>query len=184
MGHAVDSYRRFLQGDDSGLAEIISDHKDGLILYLNGFVNDLNAAEELTEEVFVKLVMKRPHFYQNAAFKTWLYTIGRNTAIDHLRRSRKAAVPLEVCPQLCDEEASLEQTYIQKEDKILLHRCMKKLKPEYRQVLWLVYFEGFRCGEVGKIMGKSEATTQTLVSRARKALKEKLLEEEFDYENL
>ena len=42
----------------------------------------------------------------------------------------------------------------------------------------------FRCAEVGKIMGKSEATTQTLVSRARYALKQKLLEEDFDYENL
>ena len=82
------------------------------------------------------------------------------------------------------DEQDLEQRYICQENQILLHRTIKGLKPEYRQVLWLVYFEGFRCSEVGKILGKSEATTQTLVSRARRALKEKLLEEEFDYENL
>ena len=184
MEHAVDSYRRFLQGDDSGLAEIICAYKDGLILHLNGFVNDLNTAEELTEEVFVKLVMKRPYFYQNAAFKTWLYTIGRNTAIDHLRRSRKAAVPLEACPQLCDEEASLEQTYIQEEDKILLHRCMKKLKPEYQQVLWLVYFEDFSYQQIAHILRKTTHSVETMAYRARLALKNKLKEEGFAYENL
>lgn len=184
MDQATLSYQRFLKGDESALVELIRDYRDGLMLYLNGIVSDLSVAEELTEDTFLKLVLKKPRFSARCSFKTWLYTIGRNLALDHLKRSRRSTVCLEDCPEISDAECDLERQYIQQEDQIMLHHAMKKLKPEYRQVLWLVYFEGFRCAQVGKIMGKSEATTQTLVCRARKALKEKLLEEEFDYENL
>lgn len=184
MDQATQSYQQFLKGDESALVQIIRDYRDGLMLYLNGFVSDISVAEELTEDVFLKLVLKKPRFSARCSFKTWLYTIGRNLALDHLRRSKKPGISLEDCPEFSVEADDLERRYIQQENQIALHHAMKKLKPEYRQVLWLIYFEGFRCAEVGKIMGKSETTIQTLVSRARKALKEKLLEEEFDYENL
>ena len=184
MDQATLCYQRFLKGDETALVELIRDYRDGLMLYINGMVSDLSVAEELTEDTFLKLVLKKPRFSARCSFKTWLYTIGRNLAMDHLRRSKKSGISLDDCPEISDDEYDLEQRYIRQENQIMLHHAMKKLKPEYRQVLWLVYFEGFRCAEVGKIMEKSEATIQTLVSRARKALKEKLLEEEFDYENL
>lgn len=184
MDQATQDYRQFLAGDEKALVELIRAYRDGLMLYLNSIVPDLSVAEELAEDTFLKLVLKKPRFSARCSFKTWLYTIGRNLALDYLRRNRKTVVCLEDCPEISDEANDLERCYIQQENKILLHQAMKQLKPEYRQVLWLVYFEGFRCAEVGKIMGKSEATTQTLVSRARHALKQKLLEEDFDYENL
>ena len=184
MDQASECYQRFHKGDANALTEIIRDYRDGLMLYLNGIVSNLSVAEELTEDTFLKLVLKKPRFSARCSFKTWLYTIGRNLALDYLRCNRKSIVFLEDCPELPDEADDLERSYIQQENRLLLHQTMKKLRPEYRQVLWLVYFEDFRCAEVGKIMGKSEAATQTLVSRARNALKQKLLEEDFDYENL
>ena len=180
----MDSYQRFLSGDESGLAEIICTYKDGLILYLNGYVNDLSTAEELTEETFVKLILKRPQFSKRCAFKTWLYAIGRNTALDHLRRSKKPEVSLEEYPQLGDEEESLEHACIQQEDKRMLHQCMKKLKQEYRQVLWLAYFEGFTYPEIGRILRKTTHNVETMAYRARLALKKILTEEGYVYENL
>jgi RNA polymerase sigma-70 factor (ECF subfamily) len=183
MEHGIDSYQRFLDGDESALEAIIASYKDGLILFLNGFVGDLVTAEELTEEVFVKLVLKRPFFYRTATFKTWLYTIARNTAIDHLRRNKRTQIPLEDCPHLADEE-ELERSYIRRDDKLLLHACMKKLKPEYRQVLWLFYFEGFSCQQIGRIMKKTTHGVETLAYRARLALKNILIKEGFDYEGL
>lgn len=184
MDNSERSYRRFLEGDESGLVQIIRDHRDGLMLYLNGFVSDLTVAEDLTEDVFLKLVLKKPRFSARSSFKTWLYTIGRNLALDYLKRNRKANIPLDSCPEATDEEYDLENRYIQQEDQLIIHRTMKTLKPEYRQVLWLIYFEGFTCAEAGKIMKKSVPNTQTLVCRARQALKTKLLEEGFEYENL
>lgn len=184
MDNGTWSYQRFLEGDESGLVQIIRDYKDGLILYLNGFVSNLTVAEDLTEDTFLKLVLKKPRFSARSTFKTWLYTIGRNLALDHLKRSRKTHIPLEDCPEIPDEAYALEYGYIQQEDKLIVHRAMKKLKQEYRQVLWLIYFEGFTCAEAGKIMGKSAHNAETLVHRARRALKTKLFEEGFEYENL
>lgn len=178
------SYQRFLEGDESGLVQIIRDYRDGLMLYLNGFVSDLTIAEDLTEDTFLKLVLKKPRFLARSSFKTWLYTIGRNLAMDHLKRNRKTEIPLESCPEITDGENDLEFGYILQEDKRIIHRVMKTLKQEYRQVLWLIYFEGFSCSEAGKIMGKSAHNTETLVYRARHALKSKLIEEGFEYEDL
>ena len=59
MDNGASGYRRFLQGDEKGFEEIVRIYKDGLILYLNGYVNNLYTAEELTEETFFRLLTKR-----------------------------------------------------------------------------------------------------------------------------
>lgn len=182
MDSGEKNYRLFLEGDETGLVQIIQDYKDGLILYLNGFVSDLATAEDLTEDTFLKLVLKKPRFSARSSFKTWLYTIGRNLALDHLRRNKNAPLSEDSQPPAVDE-TDLELNYIQSEDKLVIHRVMKTLKQEYRQVLWLIYFEGFSCAEAGKIMKKSTHNIETLVSRARQTLKTKLIKEGFEYEN-
>ena len=85
MDSGADSYRRFLDGDDEGLAEIVREYKDGLILYLNGYVNNLYIAEELTEDTFFRLITRKPKFSGKSTFKSWLYAIGRNTAVDFIQ---------------------------------------------------------------------------------------------------
>ncbi len=173
MDNGASSYRRFCDdGDESGLVEIIRDYKDGLIFYLNGFVGNIRTAEELAEDTFVLIGTKRPKDKGKSSFKTWLYTIGRNVAIDHLRRrSKYKEVSIDGCPELDSEEESLESAYIQEERKIILHHALRRLKPEYRQVLWLVYFEGFSNKEAAAVMKKSIHSVETLVYRARRALK-------------
>ena len=87
MDNGASSYRRFRdEGDESGLAEIIRDYRDGLIFYLNGFVNNIQVAEELAEDTFVLLGTKKPKDKGIGSFKTWLYTIGRNIALNYLKR--------------------------------------------------------------------------------------------------
>lgn len=179
----TDSYRRFLQGDESGLAQIICAYKDGLTLYLNGYVHDISLAEELTEETFVKLVLKRPRFSGDSAFKTWLYTIARHVAIDYLRR-KKQNVSTEDCKELVDEQADLERTFLQQEQKLQLYEAIEQLKPEYRQVLWLYYFADFSHKQIARILGKSTHNVEMLASRARQALKTILNKEGFVYEAL
>ena len=185
MDNGAESYRRFLQGDDTAFVEIIRDYKDGLILYLNGFVNNILTAEELTEDVFFKLVTKKPRFNEKSSFKTWLYTIGRNTAVDYLRRnSKQKEVSAEEIREIEDERLSLEQSYIKQERLLLIHRTLEKLKPEYKQVLWLVYFEDFSLKETAIIMKKSVHSVETLVYRARLALKAELEKGGFIYEDI
>lgn len=181
MNDSAENYQRFLNGDMDGLAQIVGAYREGLILYLNTFIRDVHLAEDMTEETFVKLILKKPRLKNNAAFKTWLYTIAGNIARDYLRSVRIKECPLEEHPYLADQQ-ELEHVYIQQEKKRLVHGAMGKLKPEYRQVLWLVYFEGFSNKEAAHILKKSVHNTEVLVSRARKSLKDKLLEEGYTYE--
>ena len=186
MDNGADSYRRFLDGDDSGFTEIVRDYKDALILYLVSFVGSIDTAEELAEDTFVKLGLKKPRFAGKSSFKTWLYAIGRNTAIDHIRKNAKhSPVSLEECEELAEADMELlENACIREERKIVLHRTMQKLKTEYRQVLWLLYFEGFSAKEAAKIMRKKAHGIETLAYRARKSLKAELLREGFRDEDL
>ncbi|MBE5887588.1 MAG: RNA polymerase sigma factor [Lachnospiraceae bacterium] len=186
MDNGASSYRRFLEGDDAGLVEIIRDYKDGLILYLNGYASNIHVAEEMTEDVFVKLGIKRPKYDEKkASFKTWLYTIGRNVAIDYLRRNRRRhEVSTEELQDLASEENSLELSYIWEEQKIVLHKAIRKLKAEYQQVLWLSYFEEFSNKEIAAIMKKSVRGVESLLYRARLAVKSELEKEGFEYEEL
>ena len=82
------------------------------------------------------------------------------------------------------DEWDLEQSYLAEENKISLHRAIKRLHPEYRQILWLVYFEDFSGKEVGGVMKKSSKQIKNLLYRAKKALKSELEKEGFVYEEL
>lgn len=185
MDNGAVCYRRFLDGDDSGFVDIIKDYKDGLILYITGITGNVHLAEDLAEDTFVKIITKKPRFSGKSTFKTWLYAIGRNVALDYLRRHSAVTEvsPEELCELRSDEEL-LEKAYIKKEEKIELHRAMSRLSTSYRQVLWLTYFEGFSAKEVSSIMGKSVHNVETLLYRARKSLKAELNKEGFVYEGL
>ena len=167
------SYRRFLEGDESAMYELVERYNDGLVLYLCGFVNSLSVADELAEDAFVKLCLKRPRHRGLSPFKTWLYAIGRNLAIDYLRRAaREKHVPLHEA-SLAGSEL-LESRYLREERKIQVHRAMGRLKPEYRQTLWLLYFEEMSGKEAAKIMRRSVHAVEALAYRARRALREEL----------
>ena len=129
--------------------------------------------------------MKKPKYNGKASFKTWLYTIAGNLARDCWRKNtRHSKLPLENLSEFSDEEIELERMYLKEEQKIYLHRSMKKLPSEYQQILWLVYFEGMSNKEASKVVGKSVHTTGNLVYKARKALRIQLEREGFVYENL
>ena len=185
MDNGASSYRRFLDGDDKGLAEIVRDYRDGLILYLNGVVNNICVAEELMEETFFKIITKRPRFNAKYSFKTWLYTIGRNVAIDYLRHNAKQLdTSFDDLENYIQNEFDLEKLYIIEERKIAVHRALKKLNAEYRQVLWLLYFDGMTNSDAAIVMKKNARQMKNLVYRAKSALKSELDKEGFVYEEL
>ena len=184
MDNGASSYRRFLDGDDNGFVEIVRDYKDGLILFLDSFVSNLSIAEDLAEDTFVKLGINKPHFSGKSSFKTWLYAVGRNVAVDFIRKeSKRSEVSIDECSDLADRQ-TLEDAYLKEENKIVIHRALGKLKSEYRQVLWLTYFEELSNKETAGIMRKSVHNTETLIYRAKQSLKQELIKEGFTYEDI
>ena len=184
MDRGERSYAAYLSGDENGMVELITLYRDGLMLYLLGFVDDMLSAEEMMEDTFVRLGVRRPKYdAARASFKTFLYTIARNVALDYKRRQRRE-ISIETLGDVADERRDLERLYIRSEERLHLHRAMQQLKAEYRQVLWLVYFENFSHKEVARIMKKSVHSIDTLIYRARNSLKAILEKEGFVYEEL
>lgn len=185
MDHGASSYRRFLTGDDQGIVEIVREYKDGLTLYLNNFVCNIYIAEELAEDTFFRLLVKKPRFSGKSSFKTWLYAIGRNIAVDYLRHNGKVLkVPIEDLENYIAQEQSLEQAYLKEEQKIMLYRALSGLAPDYRKILWLIYFEEFSNKEAALILKKNDRQIKNLLYHAKQTLKSILESENFIYEEL
>lgn len=185
MNTGEEHYRRYLKGDDGGFVELVREYKDGLVFYLKSIVHSDALAEELMEETFFKLATRRPRYTGKASFKTWLYTIARNVALDHLRKQKHIAdTSLEELPHTLQSENCVEASFIKKERDILLYRALMILNPAYRQVLHLTYFQGFTNTEAAAIMKKTKRQVENLLTRARKALREQLEKEGFSYEEL
>ncbi len=180
MDNGAGSYRRFLAGDNKAIAEIIEEYRAGLELFLRQITGDDELAEELTQQTFVRIFTKKPHYKPTASFKTWLYAVAKNNALQYLKR-QKRTVPLsfEDCLLIPDDALSVEEQYFADETAQNVHAVMGKLKPEYRQILWLTYFEGLSNKESAAVMEKSVHNIEVLVSRARQALKKQLIKEGF-----
>ena len=182
MGNDAERYRRFLDGDDNGLIEIIDEYHEGMSLYLNSIVNNMCLADDIVQETFVKLAIKKPPFRGKCSFKTWLFTIARNCAIDHLRKDQKIS-DLSLDEHLVISDVTdTEKEYFKEEQKKELYRAMKRLNPEYYQVLYLMYFEDLDTSDIARIMHKAKRQVSDLIFRARKSLRFELERKGFIYE--
>ena len=184
MDNGSSSYSRYLAGDDAAMGELVREYMDGLIIFLNSFTNNLSEAEDLMEETFFRLAYKKPRYTGKSSFKTWLYSIARNLAIDSLRKRKGIShVSVEDCTDL-SSSIDIEEQYINEERKIIIHRAISKLKDEYRQVVCLIYLEGFSNAETAIIMNKSNRQITNLLYQAKRALKVELEKEGITYAGL
>ena len=184
MDNGADSYRRFLEGDRNSFTDLVAEYWDGLTLYLTGFAESITEAEEISEETFLKLYTDKPKFSGKSTFRTWLFSVGRNTAHNYARKRRRISeVPIDDFYSLSDRE-DIEKNHIHTEDKKLLYSAMEKLSIDYRQVLYLVYLENFSNTETAEIMRKNERQIRNLLYRAKAALKTQLEKEGIEYEEL
>ena len=171
MDNGASSYLRFLNGDKNGFVDIVKDYKDGLTLFINTIVKDIHISEEAANEVFLKLYVKKPKYKVQYSFKTWLYTIGKNTAINYLKKFKRTDYSnIEDCCYISDEK-DIEMDYIKGEQNLLIHQALKALKAEYAQILYLIYFEELSNTEAAEIMDKSSKQISDLIYCAKKALK-------------
>lgn len=178
MDNGASSYLRFLNGDKEGFVDIVKEYRNGLVLFINVIVGDIHISEEAADNALMKLYIKKPKYRSECSFKAWLYTIGKNAALDYIKKlRRKQYVPIEDYYYLADE-TDIEADYIRDEQNLIIHHALKKLNKDYAQVLYLVFFEGLDNSEAAKVMHKSARQISDLIYRAKKALKSELEKEE------
>ena len=132
------------------------------------FLRDRGRAEEVTQDIFLKLWRALPAYDGRAAASTWLYTIARNTCLSALRsESRRKTVPLDaiVEPQGTEPEAGSEVL-----NRIELERCLDRLPEAQRDVVTLFYLQEKGVVDVARMLDLPEGTVKSHLHRARLAL--------------
>lgn len=177
-------YERFINGDVKGFEELVLEYKNVLIYFLNRYVQDLNIAEDIAQDAFVDVYVYKERYNGKTSFKTYLFTIGRNKAIDYIRKNKhmQYTVDIEEQTEISSEENELIDYVIQNENKGLIAHALGSMKEEYARVLILIDFEDFSYKEAANILGKTTSQVKVLVHRARKSLRKILEEEGFTYE--
>jgi RNA polymerase sigma-70 factor (ECF subfamily) len=183
MDNGASSYRRFLDGDQSGFDEIIKDYRVPLIYFINGFLNNIDESEDVAEEAFMELIV-HPHRYSfRSSFKTYLFTIARNKAVDRVRREKKLS-PLQIDDMELEDIERFDRDILKNENSQMLQSAMKKINPEYAVLLRLLYFEDMTSEQAGKILKKNKRQIANLTYRAKNSLRRAMEEEGFSYEEL
>jgi RNA polymerase sigma-70 factor (ECF subfamily) len=170
MDNGAKCYHRYLDGDEGALEEIVDMYNRKLILFINHLVNNLDEAEDLAAEAFLDLIIKKPRFREESSFKTYLFSIGRNKALDFIKkRSRYVSVPLDEV-QLAVQNHLADELDWDEDQKALL-RALDELHPDYRDVLHLLYFEEMSYREAAAVLRKSEKQINNLAYRAKNAMR-------------
>ncbi len=131
-------------------------------------------AEDVLQNVFLKLFQTKNHFNSEEHLKQWLIRVTVNECHNLHRSSWKKNISFEEIEK--SVQASLP------DDNIDLHNALLKLPGDYRIIIHMYYYEGYKTKEIAKILHLKEATVRTKLARGRERLKE-LLKEDWAYEN-
>lgn len=163
------------------IENLIKLYRESLIYFLYGYVKDYDLAEDLSEDVFVELIVHPERFKNQSSEKTYLFSIGRNKAVDYIRKNKRIIS----FSSLDDEEVLHSETssynpeleLLKDERKRKLGEAMGKIKDDYRQALHLAYMEEMSYAEIALVMNKTKKQVENLVFRGKAALKEILKDE-------
>ena len=172
MDHGACSYRRFLDGDESAFDEIMKDLFHGLVFFVDRYVHDVYAAEDIAIDAFSDLIVHKHRYNFKVSLKTYLYMIGRSRALDYLKHRKvieftELTEEMEVSP----EEKTLEECVLTEERKCIVNAAIASLPEDMRVVIHLIYFEEMTYEEAAKVMKKNRKQVDNLLYRAKKELR-------------
>lgn len=169
---------------DAAFVEIMKRYKNPIISFLFRYTGDMKTAEDLSQEVFVR-VFRKIKFYNSAArFSTWLYTIASNLAKDEFkRRSRHPSVSYDwqssghddttrTVPAVSKGENQPEEVAEQNEKSAQVQMALNKLDEDNREILILREIQGLKYEEISKILDLPLGTVKSRIARARLAFKD------------
>ena len=162
-------YRQYLSGDDTGLEALMKQYGDPLTMYIDGYLHDVHEAEELMLDVFAYLFTKKPRI-RDGGFKAYLYKAARHMAL-RCKSRRKRLFSLDELADEPDGRLLAEEVVRTKERSRILHVCMDEMNPNYREALYLTYFEGMSYAQAAQVMGKTVKQITNMVYRGKKSLR-------------
>lgn len=173
-------YKEFLNGNKMAFEEIVLRYKNNMIYFISRYTKNIEIAEDISQDVFVYLLINKEKYDSNYSLKTYLYMIAKCRAMNYLKKENKN-IKLDEYKNFVDA-SSIEDQLFAEEMSSNMRKMINKLKPEYQSALYLADFENLSYKEISKIMNKSLGQVKTLIYNARQALKKLLEKEGFSYD--
>jgi len=168
-------------GDRRAFEALFRRYTPPLVNFLARMVPERDRAEELAQEVFLRIYQARDRYEPKARFSTWMFSIAHNLALNELNRSyRKRERPLEdpVVERMEDPQPGVEERLEGMRRVQAVERGLAELPERQRAALLLRVEQGLGYAEIGEVMGATSASVKSLIHRAREGLLARLGEPE------
>ncbi|MBN2059396.1 MAG: RNA polymerase sigma factor [Deltaproteobacteria bacterium] len=167
--------------DDNNFYYLMKRYEKKIDSYIRRIANiNRESAEDILQEVFIKVYKNLHGFNKNFKFSSWIYRIAHNEMISYLRKNRKALEALsldidgpdhESLMNLLADTLDIEEEHISREKVEIIRRIFAELPPKYREVLVLRYLEEQSYDEISDILKKPPGSVATLINRAKSNFK-------------
>jgi RNA polymerase sigma-70 factor (ECF subfamily) len=178
---------RVAAGDESGFNYLAEKYHRPIIHFLFRMVRNQAIAEELAQEVFLRVYRSRESYRAEAKFTTWLYRIATNLAVNHARDTKHERAARNVyldtpdeetgtTPDVADDEISAEQHLLREERMKAIRTHVMALPERQRMAVIMHKYQGMDYREIGEVLKQSESATKSLLFRAYQTLRGNLKE--------
>jgi RNA polymerase sigma-70 factor (ECF subfamily) len=178
---------RVAAGDESCFTYLVEKHHRPIINFLTRMVRNQAVAEEMAQEVFLRVYRSRESYRAEAKFTTWLYRIATNLAVNHARDTKHERMAQNIyldqpdpetgtTPDVADSEPTVEARLVETERMAAIRAQVMALPERQRMAVLMHKYQGLDYREIGEVLKLSESATKSLLFRAYQTLRETLKE--------
>jgi RNA polymerase sigma-70 factor (ECF subfamily) len=163
---------RAVQGGDlDALGELFERHHRPVFHFLSRTTGDAAVAEDLVQDVFVRILKYRHTYDADSRFETWLFRIARNARADHFRKRTPAADPMDDAMEVPAGDPGPAQQLERQVDARQLERALREMPDEPRDLLVLARYHGLPYDQIAETLGIETGAVKVRVHRAMKQLR-------------
>jgi RNA polymerase sigma-70 factor, ECF subfamily len=183
----VEIMLRAKAGDQSAFDYLVQKYRRPIVSFMYRMARNPAAAEDLAQEVFLRVYRSRQSYEASAKFTTWLYRIATNLAVNHARDTRHERPEVTVSLDEADEESgttlelpdgalTAEQSMVRRERMMAIRRKVEALPEQQKLAVIMHKYQQMDYKQIAKVLEKSESATKSLLFRAYETLREQLKE--------
>src|SRR5215813_11725907 len=174
-------------GDDAAFNYLVEKYRRPMVSFMYRMAHNQSVAEELAQEVFLRVYRSRSSYQADAKFTTWLYRIATNLAVNHARDTRTERMASTVnldepdqetgtTPDVADAKPTVEDRLVYQERLAAIRQRVMELPERQRMAVLMHKYQGLDYRQIGEVLKLSESETKSLLFRAYETLRERLKE--------
>src|SRR5215831_586264 len=178
---------RVKAGDETAFAYLVQKYRRPMVSFMYRMARNAAAAEDLAQEVFLRVYRSRETYEASAKFTTWLYRIATNLAVNHARDTRHERPEVQISLDEPDEETgttfevpdasmNAEQQIVRRERMLAIRKKVESLPEQQRLAVIMHKYQQMDYKQIADVLKKSESATKSLLFRAYETLREQLKE--------